>query len=255
MAEPCFKINDSNPPVCGVHHVALIQRQSSEDSVLSKFGDFAFFVCPVSGYVVRDSAPQKPERTCIPISPKSRREKFRRSIRHQCCSVNLEVLFTSTISFTTRLIRPRSPKAGYEKTKGISKGLWNVGANPLASSAHRAVGSSDDSCLFPIASRPGAGFEMAMTSLELGVASQSALKELLEYEIVPSEPESWVQELDPDTILDNIEYISHLTSVSGNAICDPQGLLIYRFRSGVPIPCGFITTRQKEQEYAQAKGV
>jgi hypothetical protein len=59
MARPCFKIKDSNPPVCGVHNVPLMQRQSSEDSVLSKLGDFAFFVCPVSGYVVRDSPPER----------------------------------------------------------------------------------------------------------------------------------------------------------------------------------------------------
>ena len=59
MAEPCFKMKNSNPPVCGVHNVPLMERQSSEDSVLSKFGDFAFFVCPVSGYVVRDLAPQE----------------------------------------------------------------------------------------------------------------------------------------------------------------------------------------------------
>jgi hypothetical protein len=59
MAEPCFKKKDSNPPVCGVHNVPLIQRQSSEDFVLSKLGDFAFFVCPASGYVVRDSAPPR----------------------------------------------------------------------------------------------------------------------------------------------------------------------------------------------------
>jgi hypothetical protein len=32
--------------------VPLIEHQSSENSVASLFGDFAFFVCPVSGYVV-----------------------------------------------------------------------------------------------------------------------------------------------------------------------------------------------------------
>jgi len=62
MARPCFKKKGSDPPVCGVHNVPLILRQSLEDSVLSKLGDFAFFVCPVSGYVVRDSPPQKRSR-------------------------------------------------------------------------------------------------------------------------------------------------------------------------------------------------
>jgi len=58
MEEPCFKKKDSDPPVCGIHNVPLIEHQTSEDSVLSRFGDFAFFVCPVSGYVVPDSATQ-----------------------------------------------------------------------------------------------------------------------------------------------------------------------------------------------------
>jgi hypothetical protein len=33
-AEPCFKLKDSNPLVCGVHNVPLIEHQSSEDDVL-----------------------------------------------------------------------------------------------------------------------------------------------------------------------------------------------------------------------------
>jgi hypothetical protein len=58
MAGPCFRKMDSSPPVCGVHNVMLIQHHSSEDAVLSKFGDFIFYVCPVSGYVVGDSGAQ-----------------------------------------------------------------------------------------------------------------------------------------------------------------------------------------------------
>jgi hypothetical protein len=58
MVGPCFQKNDSNPPVCGVHNAPLIQHRSSEDPVLSKFGEFVFFVCPVSGFVVRDSSTQ-----------------------------------------------------------------------------------------------------------------------------------------------------------------------------------------------------
>ena len=59
MVEPCFKKKDSEPPVCGVHNVPLVQHQSSKYSELSMLGDFAFLVCPVSGLVVRDSASQK----------------------------------------------------------------------------------------------------------------------------------------------------------------------------------------------------
>ena len=54
MVKPCFKTKGSNPPVCGIHRVPLARRQSSEIPSLSKFADFAFYVCPVSGYVVRD---------------------------------------------------------------------------------------------------------------------------------------------------------------------------------------------------------
>jgi hypothetical protein len=57
MAELCFTMKDSNPPVCGVHNVPLIQRQSLEGYVLSELGDFAFLACPVSRNV--DSAPQR----------------------------------------------------------------------------------------------------------------------------------------------------------------------------------------------------
>ena len=57
MAEPCFKMN--SPPVCGIHNGPLIEHQSSENSLDSMLGDFAYFVCPVSGDVVRDSPPQK----------------------------------------------------------------------------------------------------------------------------------------------------------------------------------------------------
>jgi hypothetical protein len=52
MAARCFKKTDSNPPVCGVHSVPLVQRKSSEHSASATFGDFAFLACPVSGQVV-----------------------------------------------------------------------------------------------------------------------------------------------------------------------------------------------------------
>jgi hypothetical protein len=59
MPAPCFKKKDSGTPVCGVHNVPLIQHQTSGDSVISKVGEFAYLACPVSGYVVRDSAPPR----------------------------------------------------------------------------------------------------------------------------------------------------------------------------------------------------
>ena len=54
MVKPCFIKKDSNPPVCGVHNVPLKPRESSREVATSRFGDFAFFACPVTGQVVND---------------------------------------------------------------------------------------------------------------------------------------------------------------------------------------------------------
>jgi hypothetical protein len=51
MAEQCFNEKDSNPPICGVHKVRLIERQLSRDLVNEGYKDFMFLVCPVSGSV------------------------------------------------------------------------------------------------------------------------------------------------------------------------------------------------------------
>jgi hypothetical protein len=51
-----FKKKGSNPPVCSVHDVPLVEHRSSDDSATSGLGDFVFFVCPVSGQVIDDAA-------------------------------------------------------------------------------------------------------------------------------------------------------------------------------------------------------
>jgi hypothetical protein len=56
---PCFVKNGQDAPICGVHNVPLVQHDSSEFPIASKFGDFVFFVCPVSGLVLNDSATNK----------------------------------------------------------------------------------------------------------------------------------------------------------------------------------------------------
>jgi hypothetical protein len=55
MAEPCFKKKVSNGLVCGVHNVPLTQQKSSDFLETSGLGSFTFFICPVSGDVVRDT--------------------------------------------------------------------------------------------------------------------------------------------------------------------------------------------------------
>jgi hypothetical protein len=59
MVERCFTKKDSDPSVWAFTMGRSDGHQSVEYSVPSRFGDFAFFMCPVSGYVVRDSPLQK----------------------------------------------------------------------------------------------------------------------------------------------------------------------------------------------------
>jgi hypothetical protein len=54
MAEPCFIKKNSMPLTCGVHNVRLVERQSPDDLATSRFGSFAYLVCPKSGQVVND---------------------------------------------------------------------------------------------------------------------------------------------------------------------------------------------------------
>jgi hypothetical protein len=56
MAKPCFMKKDTSPPTCGVHGVPLVRHQSSDESATANLGNFALFMCPVSGIVVRESA-------------------------------------------------------------------------------------------------------------------------------------------------------------------------------------------------------
>jgi hypothetical protein len=56
MPTQCFtKMGDSNPPVCGLHNVKLVEHQTSRESIAAGVGNFTFLVCPVSGQVVEDS--------------------------------------------------------------------------------------------------------------------------------------------------------------------------------------------------------
>jgi hypothetical protein len=54
MREQCFSTKDSNPPVCGLHHVAVVQRQISIDSFAPELGRVSCSMCPVSRSVVRE---------------------------------------------------------------------------------------------------------------------------------------------------------------------------------------------------------
>jgi hypothetical protein len=59
MGPACSVKENSNPLRCGVHNVLLVQRHSSEESRTAFFGNFTFYVCPVSNAVVSDAPPTK----------------------------------------------------------------------------------------------------------------------------------------------------------------------------------------------------
>jgi hypothetical protein len=44
MSEPCFIEKDSNPPVCGVHNVKLVELQLPEGMIASGHKAFTFLV-------------------------------------------------------------------------------------------------------------------------------------------------------------------------------------------------------------------
>ena len=56
MAGLCVIKMGSNPPVCCVHNVPLVQRMSFDNSNTSNLGDLTYLICPMSGQVVHDSA-------------------------------------------------------------------------------------------------------------------------------------------------------------------------------------------------------
>jgi hypothetical protein len=54
MSEPCFKKKSTNPPVCGVHDVTLIQHLVSIEQNAPGLGKIVCYRCPVTGVVVSD---------------------------------------------------------------------------------------------------------------------------------------------------------------------------------------------------------
>jgi hypothetical protein len=54
MEKFCFTKNISNPLICGVHNVAVVQRQILIDSNAPELGRITCYMCPVSRAVVRE---------------------------------------------------------------------------------------------------------------------------------------------------------------------------------------------------------
>lgn len=55
MKEQCFSSRGSNQAMCGVHHVAVVQRQISIDPFAPALGRVSCSVCPISRFVVRET--------------------------------------------------------------------------------------------------------------------------------------------------------------------------------------------------------
>jgi hypothetical protein len=54
MVRICFKTENSDPPVCGVHHVPLIRKNVPIDPYAPHLGHITGLICPVTGQVVQD---------------------------------------------------------------------------------------------------------------------------------------------------------------------------------------------------------
>jgi hypothetical protein len=63
MTELCFIKKNSNPPVCGVHNVQLVEHQTSREPIAGGVGNFTFLVCPMSNQVARESVAQSSDTT------------------------------------------------------------------------------------------------------------------------------------------------------------------------------------------------
>jgi hypothetical protein len=59
MTGQCFRLKNSDPPVCGVHNVRLERKQLPIELIAAGYKGFMFLVCPVSGAVLNDEATGK----------------------------------------------------------------------------------------------------------------------------------------------------------------------------------------------------
>jgi hypothetical protein len=56
MAQQCFSKLGSNPPLCGLHHVLLVQRRFPDEILPSIYEHLTFLMCSESGEVLKDGA-------------------------------------------------------------------------------------------------------------------------------------------------------------------------------------------------------
>ena len=56
MQEQCYRMPGSNPPVCGIHNVPLVQKKLPVEMAVSGHQHFVYLMCPTSGFVIRERA-------------------------------------------------------------------------------------------------------------------------------------------------------------------------------------------------------
>jgi hypothetical protein len=56
MTKQCYVKKGLNQPVCGLHEVPLVEQETADNPTASVFGDFAYFICPVTKQVVSGTA-------------------------------------------------------------------------------------------------------------------------------------------------------------------------------------------------------
>ena len=87
---------------------------------------------------------------------------------------------------------------------------------------------------------------------QLTEARQEALSTLLARGVAPAKAMDLVSRCDPETIIDQTEYIASQAAMDRRGrIENPAGLLIYTIENNLPVPTNFVTSRRKRAHQEQ----
>ncbi|HEY4049501.1 MAG TPA: hypothetical protein VGM27_21775, partial [Acidobacteriaceae bacterium] len=87
---------------------------------------------------------------------------------------------------------------------------------------------------------------------ELSAARQEALSALIAHGIAPAKAIDLASRCDPETIIDQAEYVASRTATDRRGrIENPAGLLIYTIENNLPLPADFVTGRRKRAQQEQ----
>jgi hypothetical protein len=87
---------------------------------------------------------------------------------------------------------------------------------------------------------------------ELSAARQEALSALIAHGIAPAKAMDLVSRRDPETVIDQTEYVASQTATDRRGrIENPAGLLIYTIENNLPLPADFVTSRRKRAQQEQ----